>query len=776
MNSTDDYYDYNKNGFESYVFTTIDPGPWMLFGVSIYSCICVIVIPPLVILGNRYEKRRLEKGKWKEDEDDSEGSETVGESTKQIEGSKDTSGHSITEAAAAGEIETKLMQPMNGDLEVPAPGLHARFEEGRHNFHKNPYSNTVKSRTGHKSVVSAAFSGLSKSSGMSARTGVPSRRHGHGKAGFVGRFDMFQRAIQSEGYSPNSNNDNYNQHQHPGGGHGYSYQKHPGADVESAIGFGSSVMGRPVVDDLRPEDAADANDPGKELPFRCEENDGGEEEVAITLFCGRRSLCSPWAIKRGYETMLTIAYPDRETKRIISLGVPFTFSALSGTLFDTFTVIIISHYRGTDVLTAYVLVELLIGITDNFIQGVSSCLETLCSHAIGNDNWHLAGQYIQIATVFYLLVGVPMLGMWRFIIGDIVQLMGMNENVTRLTVEYTQIVIYDYLLGGLFAGWGTITDITGHEVFGAYVEFCEGLVGILFIWLFCVFFPGYSLFWIGVTHLTVGFLSLIIWLSVSLYKGWFDPFLGGFFSSNAFRNKLAVWNVIQTAVPLGFGSLLEYGEWEILTFIVAVTGPAEIAAWGILGSLWEVFESATEGLSEAACIRVAFHLGTGNAELAKQSAYKSLFLCVNLSVSITCILFICGDSVSGWYTQDSTLRQILDTMIPMIGVGNIFMVFGMVSWGLVGAQGRYRLATCISVFSSWFVTIPVALFFSIYCNFDLSGIVAAVIVGYSTSGMIQAYILLRSDWGHIAKTIQEYNTNEEISLSDDSSSESSDDE
>ena len=31
-----------------------------------------------------------------------------------------------------------------------------------------------------------------------------------------------------------------------------------------------------------------------------------------------------------------------------------------------------------------------------------------------------------------------------------------------------------------------------------------------------------------------------------------------------------------------------------------------VAAWGILGSLWEVFESATEGLSEAACIRVAY--------------------------------------------------------------------------------------------------------------------------------------------------------------------------
>ena len=158
------------------------------------------------------------------------------------------------------------------------------------------------------------------------------------------------------------------------------------------------------------------------------------------------------------------------------------------------------------------------------------------------------------------------------------------------------------------------------------------------------------------------------------------------------------------------------------------------------------------------------------------SANKSLFLCFNLSFIITSLLFICGDSISGWYTSDPTLRRILNNLIPMIGVGNVLMVFGMVSWGLVGAQGRYRLATLVSVFSSWVVTIPLALFFSLYCNFDLSGIVSSVIVGYSTSGMIQAYILLRSDWEHIAKTIQEYNQDSDdySSDSDSISSDSSD--
>jgi hypothetical protein len=41
------------------------------------------------------------------------------------------------------------------------------------------------------------------------------------------------------------------------------------------------------------------------------------------------------------------------------------------------------------------------------------------------------------------------------------------------------------------------------------------------------------------------------------------------------QNIPAVKYVLLTAIPLSFGSLLEYGEWEALTFFAAALGPAE---------------------------------------------------------------------------------------------------------------------------------------------------------------------------------------------------------
>jgi len=54
----DDYY-YYYDGFDNYVPKTIDPGPWMLIGVSVYSLICIIVLPFFVVIGNRRERRRM---------------------------------------------------------------------------------------------------------------------------------------------------------------------------------------------------------------------------------------------------------------------------------------------------------------------------------------------------------------------------------------------------------------------------------------------------------------------------------------------------------------------------------------------------------------------------------------------------------------------------------------------------------------------------------------------------------------------------------------------
>jgi Na+-driven multidrug efflux pump len=199
-----------------------------------------------------------------------------------------------------------------------------------------------------------------------------------------------------------------------------------------------------------------------------------------------------------------------------------------------------------------------------------------------------------------------------------------------------------------------------------------------------------------------------------------------------------------------------------------------VVAWGILESIWDLFEAATEGLAEAGSMRLALHLGRGDIATSKISSWKTLFLSIVLACALSSTLFILSPYIPRWFTNDETLIGMVEAQLPLIGFGNIFVVFGMTSWSLIGAQGRYKVATITSATMTLFLTLPLAALFCIGMRYSLISLVGAVVIGYSTTGLCLGYLLQMSDWEHISKNICALNETYEIDSS--SSDDDSDDE
>ncbi len=62
----DDYYYGDDDGFDNYEAKTTDPGPWFLIGVCIYSFVCIMMLPILIVFGKRRERRRQLHQQWTE--------------------------------------------------------------------------------------------------------------------------------------------------------------------------------------------------------------------------------------------------------------------------------------------------------------------------------------------------------------------------------------------------------------------------------------------------------------------------------------------------------------------------------------------------------------------------------------------------------------------------------------------------------------------------------------------------------------------------------------
>ena len=152
-----------------------------------------------------------------------------------------------------------------------------------------------------------------------------------------------------------------------------------------------------------------------------------------------------------------------------------------------------------------------------------------------------------------------------------------------------------------------------------------------------------------------------------------------------------------------------------------------------------------QAVANAAEVRVSFLLGSGYPDKAKIAAFKTILLALYSACLTSTVLFIGGKSIPGLLTSDPVLQTMVADVLPLLGIGNIALSFGAVSWTMIGAQGRYRLATVVGFGGSLFVVLPLACISSIGLNLDLQGQSAALVVGSFVPGIVNAYVLFQSD-------------------------------
>mmetsp|Transcript_3571 Transcript_3571/g.7319 ORF Transcript_3571/g.7319 Transcript_3571/m.7319 type:complete len:950 (+) Transcript_3571:101-2950(+) len=485
-----------------------------------------------------------------------------------------------------------------------------------------------------------------------------------------------------------------------------------------------------------------------------------------------------FTLEDAFFSIKDIVKPDTETRKILKLALPYTMSEVSAVFFWALTTLLISRYTDVNQLSAYVVTALLIGTSETLIKGFLETLDTVCSHAVGYGNNKLAGQYVQMVATLYTIFSIPLFGMWWFVMGPALRWFGLNAAAVDIGVRYTKLLIFDYLIEGIFEAVGAIPDVTGKERVTNIYQVSHEVIEFAVVWVLFAKVEEFDLFWMGVLHLGSAFIGIVGFTAVTVKLGWFDPYWEGLTKSFALKNKSAVKYVMKMALPLSIGALFEYGEWELLTIFAASMGQAELAAWGLMESIWDLLEAFAEGFANAGEVRVALQLGRGNISQAKRSAWKSLFLVTILGLVITIAYGFLGDYIAVLYTSDETLQEMLKAMVPIVAFGNVFQAFGSMAWALVGGQGRYHHATIVSSTITTTVSIPLAAFFSLAMDFPLESLVAALVIGYSTISMCLSYLLITSDWKFISDKIMDEMDDDSSSSSssseDDSSSSSSD--
>ena len=243
-------------------------------------------------------------------------------------------------------------------------------------------------------------------------------------------------------------------------------------------------------------------------------------------------MCGSW-----FHQLLLIADYDYETKRLLKLGTPFVMQAVLVGVMETTRVALIGKFIGTSALSAYVIVQLAVGTTDIFLLGLIDACSSLCSHAVGVGNKRLAGQYIQIATILFTLLYIPIFVLWIYMIGPLFTWLGFDgteDGPTRMIGEqFTMLYLFARFIMGVHHSSHALLDVIGKENYSTmYVSLQE--IALTIVYLIAALRPDASdLNLVGMLHIAVAAAALILNSAIIAYYGWFDKFLDGLVGSFA---------------------------------------------------------------------------------------------------------------------------------------------------------------------------------------------------------------------------------------------------
>lgn len=368
---------------------------------------------------------------------------------------------------------------------------------------------------------------------------------------------------------------------------------------------------------------------------------------------------------------------DNESKRILKLAIPFMTNNIIKTTADLVLLAIISQNLGTDSMIAFAMVEVIVGVSTSFMMGWIESVNSLGAMAYGAENYELVGQHLQSAILVFVMCQIPTAMIWGFSMYRIILLFGFTENTAQIASDYVWVFCANEIMFGILQAFIDFLGLIDREQLGMVFSCCCDLsmVGLSAIVLYST--ENTNLTIVGLVVLANTCLFVFLTISISSWKQLTRPYEYGMIGELSLRNKDVMKALIKTGVPLAVGGLLAYAEWEVLTIFAAVLGPAEAATWAILGFVWDVFESTTEAIGDAAEVRCAYQLGKGRPEMARLSAYKSMLLSIVVASIIT-TLFLCLDGhLPAWLTTDETIQDMLVELFPLMGLGNLTMTVGM---------------------------------------------------------------------------------------------------
>lgn len=385
------------------------------------------------------------------------------------------------------------------------------------------------------------------------------------------------------------------------------------------------------------------------------------------------------------------------------------------------------------------------------IQGLATCLDTLCAQAYGAGNHTLVGDYCQKSILMIITCFIPVGTFWVY-----------SEPILRLLVSdedpNVPIMAAQYLKTVLFGVPGYIAFECGKRFVQAQGIFHASTL-VLIICAPLNALLNYILVWnpvIGIgfrgapaaVAFSQWFMATLLFCYVIFIDG--RKCWGGF-SRSVFTN----WGVMfKLAIPGVIMIEAEFFAFEILTFAAAQLGTTALAAQSVIATISSLAYQIPFALSIASSTRIANFIGAGLSSPAKVTKHASLFCGAIIGVFNAIFLYSVRYKAGSIFSNDEDVIQLVGDSIYALTLAVFVDAPGSVLGGILRGMGRQSIGGYLNLIAYYVLATPLGIFLTFKCGMGLGGLWLGITLGLTVVDIAEFWYVERADWDSIIDEAQ----------------------
>jgi len=438
---------------------------------------------------------------------------------------------------------------------------------------------------------------------------------------------------------------------------------------------------------------------------------------------------------------------------ILKLALPMFASALFQNIQNLIDLFWVGRMGGSSSVAALALSGTILMMVFPVIMGMATATVALVSRRIGEgragEASETAAQSLMMASVLGLAVGCA----GSFAAVQICRMLGSSEEVTELASSYLRIsFLGSFTIFTLFIG-NSVLQAAGNTVIPMCAMIMANLINIVLdpILIFGLFgFPKLGIRGAALaTVLAQACAAALVLRLISKGVAGIRP------NRSAWRlsGKLAM-RIAQVGLP-SMGQMLSRSLMAlVLMRIVASSGTAAIAAYGIGLRFHMITLMPAFALANAAATMVGQNMGAGNTARARTAAWLAAGIDVGLMSVAAAAMFALAPVLVGFFDSSELVVETGTAYLRVVSPFYVFVALAIVLGRSMNGAGHTLATMVFTIISLWGIQVPLAVFLSGRFDPATHGVWWAMAFAITAHGLLVTGWFLTGRWQRHSSAVQ----------------------